>query len=336
MKLAMRKILFLLITIFSLFSEVHATGAPYYFIKNFTIDDYHASCQNWGFSLTSDGLLYVANNSGLLVFNGNSWLLYKTPDDLEINHVTHDNDTIYTQSKQQYYKWIYDSFGELVPHKIDSLPPSVGFEEKKTILPFTPDKQIADAEPSAYGFNGTYYFIGTRKQGLFILNRKGDILQNISMANHLQDNMVNAIDIQDPTQIWLALDNGITLITFNPSLFLLTKRSEVGKLTNASLNGRELYIETNQGYFECYLDSVFPLVFKEITQEKAEQFLRLNDSSQIDHMAEVFNANSSLMHYTHTDQIYPVGDNYYWLSSNNEAALFESENGNATDRKSVV
>ena len=33
------------------------------------------------------------------------------------------------------------------------------------------------------------------------------------------------------------------------------------------------------------------------------------------------------MHFAESEYIYPAGENYYWLSSNNEATLFESENG---------
>ena len=67
----------LLTILISFLFTAHAMRAsvaiPYVFVKNYTVDDYKASCQNWGFSLTPDGMLYVANNSGLLAFDGNTW-----------------------------------------------------------------------------------------------------------------------------------------------------------------------------------------------------------------------------------------------------------------------
>ena len=73
----------LLTILISFLFTAHAMRAsvaiPYVFVKNYTVDDYKASCQNWGFSLTPDGMLYVANNSGLLAFDGNTWKLYSLP-----------------------------------------------------------------------------------------------------------------------------------------------------------------------------------------------------------------------------------------------------------------
>ena len=61
----------LLTILISFLFTAHAMRAsvaiPYVFVKNYTVDDYKASCQNWGFSLTPDGMLYVANNSACLL-----------------------------------------------------------------------------------------------------------------------------------------------------------------------------------------------------------------------------------------------------------------------------
>ena len=80
-------------------ARASSVDVPNIFIKNFTVDDYKASCQNWGLSVASDGVLYVANNMGLLTFDGNTWKHYETPDKEAINGVTFLNDTIYTISE---------------------------------------------------------------------------------------------------------------------------------------------------------------------------------------------------------------------------------------------
>lgn len=71
----------------------------------------------------------------------------------------------------------------------------------------------------------------------------------------IPDNIVRAICIQDAQQIWLAFDNGISQITFDPSITLLGKRSQIGKLKNATLFNDTLYIQTNIGYFKRTLDA---------------------------------------------------------------------------------
>lgn len=95
--------------------------------KNYTVDDYKASCQNWGFSLTPDGMLYVANNSGLLAFDGNTWRLYSLPGQEEVTGVTNYNDTIYTRNETMLGSWTYDKDGTLRYRPLNTVPPEVRF-----------------------------------------------------------------------------------------------------------------------------------------------------------------------------------------------------------------
>ena len=110
----------LLTILISFLFTAHAMRAsvaiPYVFVKNYTVDDYKASCQNWGFSLTPDGMLYVANNSGLLAFDGNTWKLYSLPGQEEVTGVTNYNDTIYTRNETMLGSWTYDKDGILRYH----------------------------------------------------------------------------------------------------------------------------------------------------------------------------------------------------------------------------
>ena len=52
--------------------------ALYLSVQNYTIDDYKASCQNWDIHVSENGVLYAANNSGLLEFDGNTWQRFAT------------------------------------------------------------------------------------------------------------------------------------------------------------------------------------------------------------------------------------------------------------------
>ena len=162
----------LLTILISFLFTAHAMRAsvaiPYVFVKNYTVDDYKASCQNWGFSLTPDGMLYVANNSGLLAFDGNTWKLYSLPGQEEVTGVTNYNDTIYTRNETMLGSWTYDKDGILRYHPLDTVPPEVRFTPPPVEIPFTLPKEIQDAQPSAFAANGTLFFIGTLTQGLYI------------------------------------------------------------------------------------------------------------------------------------------------------------------------
>ncbi len=49
-------------------------------IKNFSKKDYHAATQNWQIAQNKKGIVYAANNEGLLEFDGNHWRLYPLPN----------------------------------------------------------------------------------------------------------------------------------------------------------------------------------------------------------------------------------------------------------------
>lgn len=48
-------------------------------LDHFTPNDYQGGIQNWAFDQNSEGILYVANNDGLLEFDGRKWNKYNIP-----------------------------------------------------------------------------------------------------------------------------------------------------------------------------------------------------------------------------------------------------------------
>lgn len=303
---------------------------PNIFIKNFTVDDYKASCQNWGLSVASDGVLYVANNMGLLTFDGNTWKHFETPDKSPITGVTFLNDTIYTISEGSFGGWTRDNLGVMRYHKLNKIPAEVKFKEPPASIPFILPDEILHAQPSVFMTIDDMYFIGTQNRGLYITSSDGTILRHLSTQDQtLPDNIVRAICIQDAQQIWIAFDNGLSQITFEPSLVRLGKRSEIGKLKNASLRNDTLYIQTNTGYFKRTLkggDNFEPVDISKEQIHLPPQRIAY-DTLQI---SSIFNNVEALGNFAHADQIYPIGDDMYWLCVKNEAGLFHNENGNGT------
>lgn len=311
-------------------ARASSVDVPNIFIKNFTVDDYKASCQNWGLSVASDGVLYVANNMGLLTFDGNTWKHFETPDKAAINGVTFLNDTIYTISEGSFGGWTRDNLGVMRYHKLNKIPAEVKFKEPPASIPFVLPDEILHAQPSVFMTIDDMYFIGTQNRGLYITSPDGTILRHLSTQDQsLPDNIVRAICIQDAQQIWVAFDNGLSQISFEPSLVRLGKRSEIGKLKNAFLRNDTLYIQTNTGYFKRTLkggDSFQPLdISKELfyfpPQTIAYDTLQVNS---------IFNKPEALGNFAEADQVYPIGNDLYWLCVKNEAGLFHNENGNAT------
>ena len=82
-------------------------------IKDFSTKDYMAGDQNWSISQDFDRNIYVANNKGLLEYNGAKWTLYQSPNQSIIRSVSVIGNQIYTGSYMDFGFWDKNSFGEL-------------------------------------------------------------------------------------------------------------------------------------------------------------------------------------------------------------------------------
>jgi len=82
-------------------------------IEKFTPEDYGGDNQNWMISQAPNKFIYVANNEGLLEFNGSKWKMYRSPNKTIIRAVKVVNDRIYTGCYMEFGYWEKDTFGKL-------------------------------------------------------------------------------------------------------------------------------------------------------------------------------------------------------------------------------
>ncbi|TMU57050.1 triple tyrosine motif-containing protein [Flagellimonas algicola] len=82
-------------------------------IQNFTPADYSSESQNWAISQSTDKIIYVANNNGLLEFDGARWTLYPSPNESIIRAVKVVGNRIYTGNYMDFGYWEKDRFGIL-------------------------------------------------------------------------------------------------------------------------------------------------------------------------------------------------------------------------------
>ena len=83
-------------------------------IEVFTAKDYNAGNQNWSIAQASDKTIFIANNKGLLQYNGARWNLYATQNQSIIRSVAVIHDKVYTGSYMDFGFWEQDSYGDLV------------------------------------------------------------------------------------------------------------------------------------------------------------------------------------------------------------------------------
>ncbi len=82
-------------------------------INVFSPKEYGAENQNWSISQSIDNYIYVANNKGLLEYNGAEWRLYSTPNETIMRSVTVIDDKIFTGFYMDFGYWIKDEKGTL-------------------------------------------------------------------------------------------------------------------------------------------------------------------------------------------------------------------------------
>ena len=82
-------------------------------VENFSPADYLADHQNWMVSQSEKGDIFVANNKGLLEFNGVKWTLYPTPNESVLRSVNVIGEKIYSGFYMNFGYWSRNSKGTL-------------------------------------------------------------------------------------------------------------------------------------------------------------------------------------------------------------------------------
>ena len=126
----MNKIIYILFFLLSFCNlEVNAQFSPYF--KNYSIADYNAGNQNWGLSKSDNSQLFVANNQGLLTFDGITWKLDEMPNKTTIRSVLHKEDKIYVGSYEEFGYWQKDNRGFLIYHSLSNLIKDSPFHDEE-------------------------------------------------------------------------------------------------------------------------------------------------------------------------------------------------------------
>ncbi|WP_250432522.1 triple tyrosine motif-containing protein [Hanstruepera flava] len=83
-------------------------------IESFTPQQYDADNQNWDVSQSSNKYIYIANNKGLLEYNGATWDFYKNPNETVMRSVHVVGEKVYTGSYMEFGFWVKDDTGTLI------------------------------------------------------------------------------------------------------------------------------------------------------------------------------------------------------------------------------
>ncbi|MEJ6792935.1 MAG: LuxR family transcriptional regulator, partial [Lacinutrix sp.] len=82
-------------------------------INIFSPQQYNGENQNWSISQSKDKTIYVANNAGLLEYNGANWRRYNSPNETILRSVKVVGDKIYTGCYMEFGYWTKNNVGLL-------------------------------------------------------------------------------------------------------------------------------------------------------------------------------------------------------------------------------
>jgi len=317
---------------------------------------YGAESQNWGISQSNQKNIYVANNGGLLEFNGAVWKLHGSPNGSAIRSVQAIDDIIFVGCYMEFGFWKKNPLGDLEYNSISSelsvsllddeefwniigIDDWVIFQSLERIYIYnTADESIKVVDSQStkaqlFNFGGTIYFqnveglfkiengqsvlvsndaiiretgisgmfsidnkpllvtekgdfffldkgvflpwqipfkdlpndiniysslqlsddtivLGTISNGIYHIGKDGSILQKINQERGLYNNTVLSVFEDVEHNLWLGLDNGISVINIDsPFKEYVDKNGKLGVVYASAIYENYLYLGTNQGLF---------------------------------------------------------------------------------------
>ncbi len=236
---------FLVLFIFPLhlFSQ-NTIGLPD--VTNYTKQQYSAGLQNWDIKQDRNGIIYAANNEGLLSFDGKNWNLYPLPNKTIVRSVEIGFDNrIYVggQDELGYFapsengQLIYQSLTSLLSSKekafgdawdIVSFGNSIFIRSTSKIFRYSNNKMVSFNATSEWGYLGICngkLLAHDFKTGL--LSFENDVWATIPIKNELPAN--------EPVTAIIGLENDSAIVTtLKHGLFLLTNTAitKINSLNN--------------------------------------------------------------------------------------------------------
>ncbi|TDT46813.1 regulatory LuxR family protein [Maribacter spongiicola] len=291
-------------------------------IQNFTPIEYNAGNQNWGIGQSDNQTLYIANNSGLLEFNGTSWRLYQAPFGTPVKSVVSINDKVYTGSYMEFGYWSRNQLGVLNYLSLSSklLTPLIEDEDFWNITPYK-DWVLFQSLDRIYIYNsnsGSFEIIEAKTTSAKIFEVRGKIFFQIKNKG------------------FFTLENGKPVLVSDDVIFLNT-----GIVDAFSLGGKILVI-TDQGEFfylnESNVEKWNIAADINLSSTKIYSSLLLDDGSfvlgSISKGVYHFNKNGELIRHINQEKglnnntvlsIYQDFDHNLWLGLDNGLSVLNLE-----------
>ncbi|PRX53809.1 helix-turn-helix and ligand-binding sensor domain-containing protein [Flagellimonas meridianipacifica] len=241
-------------------------------VYNYSLLDYNGAGKNWDLTTNKDGELFVANNKGMLHFNGEEWNLYKLPNNTIIRSILSLGERVYTGSYEEFGYWQkneedifeYHSLTHLIKnHTFTSeefweiLPvgeaiffrsfSSIYVYEKNQIRVINPPHIVSDF----IEYQGRLV-VATGSKGLFVL--KNNVLEPLENQELLRNKtLTDIVEVDEKLLIGSKLDgcftfDGNKVKTWQNTLNTELKSHQLNKLLNLT-NGKLAFGTIKNGVY---------------------------------------------------------------------------------------
>ena len=165
--------------------------------------DYNAENQNWSITQDPNKNIYIANNKGVLTFNGDDWKLYETPNESIMRSVFYLDGKLFSGFYNDFGYWEKDDFGNL---NFTSL-------KDRFQIQMLEDEQIREI----YELDGwllfkslqRIYLINLKEEKTKVIEGKNNItkLSKVNDGFYFQDYSYGVYKIQNGDPVLLSDDN---------------------------------------------------------------------------------------------------------------------------------
>jgi len=207
-------------------------------IEKFEPEDYMGDNQNWMISQAANNYIYVANNKGLLEFNGAEWNTYTSPNNSIIRSVNVIGDKVYTGCYAEFGYWLKNEFGTL---------------DYVSLLPKLDKKMLEDEQIwNIIGYNewvvfqsgNNIYFYNTEYETFKIITATNIIYKVFKVNNRIYYHVANeGLYVIEDGQPKLIINNPlikegrvINIFKRDETLIILTRNSGFYKFQNNDLS----------------------------------------------------------------------------------------------------
>lgn len=238
------------------------------------------------FAKANNELLYWESNKGLgSIKNGSASIFIPKSKTKDVNAI----------------EWINNEYVLFGNFGIQSARPSTRFQKANTLIKDAIITSVISSSPNEF-------LIGTVKDGLFIMDAKGNIIRHLTVEHGLQDNYIQNLYQDQSGNIWIAYNNGIGILKLkSPIQYIANAQGFDGMGYSASVYENKLFIGTSIGLYE--------LNDWENGLTKIEKFSLTPDFPQ-KNINNISVANGNLIVCTSYDAYQKIDDQFEFLSPN--------------------